>query len=89
MNPIGTIQEGTPPTRKEFETMFGVVIGIAIVCGLGFITLVMQSFYESAASNNALREKIILQESKIDNLEKELQKINTTLQGAKFIYISK
>lgn len=50
----------------------GVVNGVLIVVGLGFITLLMTYFQQSAVSYEGLKDQVLLQNQKIDYLTEQL-----------------
>jgi hypothetical protein len=63
---IGTPEQGKQVSRSEFNLVFGVVVGIAVVCGLGFITLLFNYYQQSAVSFENLKDQVLLQNQKID-----------------------
>lgn len=74
MDPVGNNEKGNAPTMKDFNLILGIVIGIAVVCGLGFITLLFTYYQQSAASYEGLKDQIITQDAEIQNLSTQLEK---------------
>ena len=64
----GITEEGETPTRGEFNLLLGIVVGIAVVCGLGFLTLLMNYYQQSALSYQNLSNQVQAQNTKIDLL---------------------
>lgn len=69
---FGTTETGKPVSRKEFNIMSGIIIGVAIVCGVAFITLVISYYDQSAASYQELKSKVVDQSIKIDSLVQQI-----------------
>ena len=63
---------------REFNLMMGIVIGIAVVCGLGFISLLLTYFSQNTSAFDDLKTQVIIQGSKIDLLTNEIQQQGKT-----------
>lgn len=73
---IGSGEEGKPVTRFEFKLVFSFLVGIAIVCALGFVTLLFNYYQQSAISFENLKDQILMQNVKIDYLTQQIQNKN-------------
>lgn len=76
---IGSVETGTPPTRTEMNMVYGLLIGVAVVCAIGFISLVLQSFYNSQAAFLEMDKSITAQSSRLDRTETRLEEIESKL----------
>lgn len=72
-SPIGTNETGKAPTMSQFNLLLGIVIGVVVVCMLGFITLLISYFTASQSTFESLKNQIIIQNGKIDNITEGLQ----------------
>lgn len=69
----GTTEEGKPVTRFEFNIIFGFLVGIAVVCAIGFLSLLFTYFQQNTSSFETLKEQITTQNIEINYLTTQLE----------------
>lgn len=73
---IGSNTPGEQPTMRDFNLVLALVIGIAVVCALGFLTLLFTYFTQTHAAFQDLRDEVREQNIRINALTVEVNQIN-------------